>query len=353
MLSAYRRALHEIPELDRRLPETAAYLRQCLMPLGCTLFSPWADAVCAYFDFHRTETVAFRSDMDALPITEATGLSFASRHPGCMHACGHDGHMAILLGLAQYLSTPEEVPPFNVLLIFQPAEETTGGAAAICRSGVLEQYHVARIYGLHLWPSLPKHCVASRAGGMMARSCELTAEIYGKSVHLARYHEGSDALLAATELIRRLYTLAEGKPCLLRFGRMESGSARNAVSGYSRLEGSLRCFDDTVFSALWAQAEVIAAEVAAQYGATVTLDRSEGYPPVTNDAALLAQARQRFPVAQVEPTFITEDFSEYQLRVPGVFFLLGTGGTALHSPEFDFDEAVLQTGVSLFRALLR
>ena len=176
-LSEDRRALHRIPETGCRLPETAAYLRGALAEMPCTLLAPWEDAVCAYFDLGKDETVAVRSDMDALPVTERTGLPFASAHPGRMHACGHDGHMAMVLGLARRLAAGEVRPQRNVLLIFEPAEETTGGAAPICATGLLERYHVTRVFGMHLWPELPAGVIASRAGAMMSRSCELTVEI--------------------------------------------------------------------------------------------------------------------------------------------------------------------------------
>lgn len=352
MLTEHRRALHRIPETDCALPETAAYLRAALAPLPCRVFSPWGDAVCAFFDFGKGDTVAFRSDMDALPITEQTGLEFASCHAGRMHACGHDGHMAILLGLAEHLAAHPQEATSDVLLIFQPAEETTGGAEPICQTGLLAQYRVSRIFGLHLWPELPKNTVASREGGMMARSCELTAEIVGKSVHLARYQTGADALFAAARLICGAEELVRGQPCLLRFGRMQSGQARNSVSAFSRLEGSIRCFDDALFKLLWQKLLMLSQDIERETGCTLNLTRSAGYPPVNNDAALLRLARSRFDVREVEPTFITEDFSCYQKRVPGVFFLLGTGGEALHSPRFDFDESVLETGLALFRALL-
>lgn len=349
-LSTHRRALHRIAEIDRKLPRTAAYLKNALQPLPCKVFSPVGDAVCAYFDFGKPETVALRSDMDALPICEQTGLPFASENAETMHACGHDGHMAILLTLAGLLPTLEASR--NVLLIFEPAEETTGGAKPICETGLFETYHVTRVFGLHLWPELPKNAVASRAGGMMARSCELTVTVEGRSVHLAKWREGADALAAAAEFITHAYALAEGQPCLLRFGRMQSGEARNSVSKTSVLQGSLRCFDDALFMKLWDGLHALADELAEKSGCKFVLSRSEGYPPVTNDAALLSEVRKRFPVEETAPTFITEDFSEYQRHAPGVFFLLGTGGEPLHSPRFDFDEAVLQTGVSLFTALL-
>lgn len=356
MLSEYRRALHQIPETDWELPKTAAYLKNVLEPLPCAVFSPVGDAVCAYFDYGQPETTAFRSDMDALPVTEETALPFASTHAGKMHACGHDGHMAILLGLAQRLGRERVRRERNVLLIFEPAEETTGGAASICASGVLEKYNVTRIFGLHLWPELPKGCVASRAGAMMARSCELTAEIRGRSTHLAKWREGHDALFAACEFLRGAYRIAGDRPCLLRFGRMHSGEARNSVSAYSRLEGSLRCFDDDLFAALWEALQALAAEIGTKSGCELLLSHSEGYPPVCNDAALLAQARARLAeisLQEAAQTYITEDFSVYQAHVPGVFFLLGTGGTQpLHAPRFDFDEAVLEVGLKLFYELL-
>ena len=202
-LSEDRRALHRIPETGCRLPETAAYLRGALAEMPCTLLAPWEDAVCAYFDLGKDETVAVRSDMDALPVTERTGLPFASQHPGRMHACGHDGHMAMVLGLARRLAAGEVRPQRNVLLIFEPAEETTGGAAPICATGLLERYHVTRVFGMHLWPELPAGVIASRAGAMMSRSCELTVEITGRSVHLARFAEGCDALDAAARLLEQ------------------------------------------------------------------------------------------------------------------------------------------------------
>ena len=132
-LTADRRALHRIPETDASLPETAAYLRRRLAVLPCAVFSPWESAVCAWFDFGKSETVAFRSDMDALPVCERSGLPFASTHEGRMHACGHDGHMAMLLSLADFVAAQQALPR-NVLLIFEPAEETTGGAEPICKT---------------------------------------------------------------------------------------------------------------------------------------------------------------------------------------------------------------------------
>ena len=194
-----RRALHRIPELDRNLPETLDYLRSALEPLPCKVFSPAESALCAFFDFGRDHSLAFRADMDALPVSEATGLPFASCHPGKMHACGHDGHMAIALELARRLAR-REVLPHNMLLVFQPAEETTGGAQAICHSGVFDQYRTKAIFGLHLWPDLPAGVLASIPGGMMCRSSEVTLTVTGRSAHVARAGLGRDALEAAAQV---------------------------------------------------------------------------------------------------------------------------------------------------------
>lgn len=339
MLKTYRRQLHAIPELDRALPKTTAYLRSVLEKTDGEIFSPCEGALCAYFDLGKAETVAFRADMDALPITETTNLPFASCHEGKMHACGHDAHMAMVLALASDLRGATR----NVLLIFQPAEETTGGARAICESGVLEKYHVTRIYALHLWPQAEKHSVSASVSGMMARSNEVTVEFFGKSAHIARAGEGEDALLAAAQFVVEAKKLEfEG---VLGFGRLQSGSVRNAVSDYSRLEGSLRCHSDAVFADVVEKLEKLLPPKA-------VLHLGEGYPPMENDEALVSEAKRLFPIEAAEPSYLTDDFSEFLRCVPGVYFRLGTGGGALHTPNFDFDEDVMQTGLRLLRALM-
>ncbi|MBE6984913.1 MAG: N-acetyldiaminopimelate deacetylase [Ruminococcaceae bacterium] len=339
MLRRYRRDLHRIPETDHHLPKTTAYLRSVLEPLGCKLFSPCEGALCAYFDLGKAQTTAFRADMDALPITEATNVPYASAHEGFMHACGHDGHMAILLGLAQELSGSKS----NVLLIFQPAEETTGGAKAICDSGILEKYGVKSIYALHLWPEAEKHTVSASVHGMMARSSEVTVEFFGKSAHIAKADLGEDALLATAKFVTEAKKLEFSG--VLGFGKLTSGKVRNAVSDYSRLEGSLRCHDDAVFAQITQRLHELLPK-----GAKLTI--SEGYPPMINSEALLQKAQQYFPITPAAPSYLTDDFSEFLRRVPGIYFRLGIGQGALHSPNFDFDEDVLATGVRLFRTLL-
>ena len=295
--------------------------------------------------------------MDALPIEEKTGAPYASRHPGRMHACGHDGHMAILLELARRLSRGGSRSR-NVLLVFQPAEEATGGAYDICESGVFSDYAVEAIFGLHLWPGLTKGRVFSRPGEMMSRSAELDVEIFGKSAHIGRSWEGVDAMEAACLFLQRAYALERSVPedirRLLKFGKMESGTVRNAISAHTYLGGGLRAFSDEVFFGLRDRLLDIAKEVEGQFGCTVKLHLSNGYPAIHNPKDLHDRIRAIVPFEYLEePSMTTEDFSWYQRYVPGMFFFLGLGDSpALHSDNFDFDESVLPLGADFFEQIL-
>ena len=248
-----RRALHAIPELELELPKTAAYIRNSLEKLNCRVFSPLGCAVCAWFDFGADSAIGFRADMDALPITEETGLPFASTHPGRMHACGHDGHVAIALELARRLSEKKTLP-HNVLLIFQPGEESPGGAKPLCETGILETYNVKTVFGLHLWPGLEKGVMHTRVNELMSRGAELTVDVYGKSSHIGNAAAGIDALAAAVEFYRQMRAAEAALPPevfrLLNFGKFQSGTVRNAISAHTRMEGSLRAFQDEVFESL-------------------------------------------------------------------------------------------------------
>lgn len=358
----YRRALHGIPELDDRLPETVAYVRGRLASFGLAAESPVEGSLCAFLDAGKGETVAFRADMDALPVAEATGLAFASRNVGCMHACGHDGHTAIALALAEFAAGHREALPRNVLFVFQPAEETTGGAARICESGILERFGVSRVFGLHLWPHLDEGLVASRPGALMARSNEVTVTVTGKSVHLSRAEEGRDALLAGVAYLQRAYALVGSlppeEPRVLRFGKMVSGSVRNAVSGKTVLEGSLRTYREETYRFCRNGLEALGRDVAAESGCGVDVYLNEGYPAVWNHEGLYREVCGALgddaPAELPGPALAAEDFSFYQQRVPGVFFFLGVGNTPeLHAPDFSFrDEVVLPAGVEFMKKLM-
>lgn len=358
----HRQNLHTIAETGFELPKTIAYLTQVLTPLGCTLTTPIHGSVCAYFDAGKPTTIAFRADMDALSIHEHSAKAYCSTHPGAMHACGHDGHMAIGLGVAEYVATHLDALPHNVLMVFQPAEETTGGAKPLCETGILTQHNVIRLFGLHLWPNEPAGQIVATSGAMMAQSNEIDIVIAGKSVHLSRSEQGLDALEAGMCFLQKAYKMVDSLdpsiPRKLRFGRMESGTVRNAVSGHTKLEGSLRTYDADTFAYCANGLRAIGAEITQTTGCAVTVNIPDGYPPVWNPQDLYQElvdflgADAPHPLAK--PALASEDFSFYQQHVPALFFFLGTGQTPeLHAADFDFDDAtILPKGVDFFTKLL-
>lgn len=358
----HRRALHRIPELNDHLPETVRYVRSVLEPLGCAVSSPIPSSICAYFDAGKRETVAFRADMDALPVTEATGLPYASAHPGAMHACGHDGHTAMALALAEYVSGHLTELPRNVLFLFQPAEETTGGAKRLCETGILARHNVVRVFGLHLWPGLEAGRIFTRPGPLMARANEVTVTITGKSVHLSRAVEGRDALAAGAEYLRRAYAMVDAlppeEPRAFLFGKMTSGTVRNAVSGKTVLEGSLRTYREETYQHCRTRLIAIGDALAEETGCGVEVHLNDGYPAVWNHEGLYGIVRNALgpdaPTPLDTPALAAEDFSFYQRQVSGLFFFLGVGNTAeLHAPDFCFDdELVLPQGVEFLKKLL-
>lgn len=351
----YRRDLHQIPELGFDLPKTLAYVKDHLLTLPGLVIEPAPSSVCIFFDAGAASTVAFRADMDALPTTESTERVGRSLHEGHMHACGHDGHMAMALALCDYVSEHIDTLPHNVLVIFQPAEETTGGAEPICASGIFSRFNVQSVYGLHMWPGFAAGQIVSRPGPLMARCCEVHVKITGKSVHIAKAHEGADALLAGSLLVSRLADRVPNDPLqLLRFGLLKSGTVGNIVAGSATVAGTLRSFSDDDHEALIQLLTDTATEVEKETGCNVEISLTAGYPAVINDADLFDQvASLGIPITVLdEPPMTGEDFSFYQREAPGVFFFVGTGRTdALHSQTFDFDEAALESGLRLLIAL--
>ena len=351
-----RRALHRIPEVDSCLPKTMEYIKSRLSGLSCRVFSPAESSLCAFFDFGAADTLAFRADCDALQVQEESGADYASAHPGFMHACGHDGHTAIALELARRVSRKGTLP-HNILLIFQCAEETVRGAQPICDSGVLQKYNVRCVFGLHLWPGLEKGHVFTRENELMARSSELTAEFFGRSAHIAKAHQALDSMAAAVEFYRRAVAMEKNIPAryyrLLKFGRMDSGTVRNAVAAHTSLQGSLRAFQDEVFDAMAGSLATIAADVERETGCRVTLHFSKGAPAVMNSWNVLRGVQAVADIHLLpEPSMTAEDFSCYQRVVPGVFFFLGLGDTPpLHATNFNFDESVLEKGADFFEIL--
>ncbi len=360
-LTVFRRELHQIPEIGFELPKTLAYVQAVLRPLRCTLSYPLRGAICAYFDEKKPATIAFRADMDALPVTEKTQADYTSLHEGMMHACGHDGHTAMLLALAQYIDKAQALPN-NTLLVFQPAEETTGGAKGICDTGIFENYHVKAVFGIHIWPELERGSLYTRPGGVMAQTGIVDLEIEGRSAHVARAEEGADALYAgvlflheAFEMAQKIEPLTEQR--LLKFGCMQSGTVQNAISAHTFASGTLRAFDEKLHARMREKLQDIAQETQKKTGCKVQVSISEGYPPVCNDEklyrAVMKHLVRQTPHMLGKASLTGEDFSFYQQHAPGIFFFLGTGeNTPLHSDRFDFDESILESGFKLYQSLL-
>ena len=356
----YRRDLHQIPETSYTEFKTKQYILSVLRQFDCEITEVLTTGVTAYFDAGKENTLAYRADMDALPIQEESGVEFASRHPGKMHACGHDGHMSMLLGFAEELNQMDRSQwKNNILLVFQPSEETVGGAKPICDSGIFEKYNTQAIYGTHVWPFLPEGDIASRPNEMMAHASEVTMTVHGKSTHCAKPKEGIDALGICADLLCRLYKMEQEidpkQYRILKFGHMEAGTVRNILPETAVMEGSYRSFQDETFDYMINSTYRIMEEMEKETGCTIDFEHSEGYPAVMNDPDLFNKAKHLLPQLQTlaDPEMIAEDFAFYQRKMPGVFFFLGTGtGIPLHNCHFNFDEKILQSGIRMYISLM-
>lgn len=364
-LRAARRALHRIPEAGLREYETAAYLQEALAEMGIGRTERWLETGLSVLFGETGETIAFRADMDGLPVAEPE-KPYASRHKGMMHACGHDGHMAILLGFAKYLTEhPEAYAGRRVLLIFQPAEEGPGGAKPLIDAGILRKYDVRKIVGCHIFPQVAQGKIACRKGGMMARNGEVTLRIRGRSAHGAQPHLGADAVLAAGAVITAIHTILsrnisplEGG--VLTFGSIHGGEACNIIAEEVVLEGTMRAFSDTAYERMEERVREAVAGVAAGYGCAGEAEFRHMYRVVLNDGGMVDALRDACGTAyeETEPYMLAEDFSLYQQEIPGVFFFLGAGNpekgftSPLHSAAFDFDETILCLGVETYAKLL-
>lgn len=353
-LITWRNHFHQYPELALDTEKTKNYIKEQLKNVDCEFSEPIPNSLCLYFDFGKEHTLAIRSDMDALPVAEETGADYTSKVPGCMHACGHDGHMAMLMGAAQDIHEGKKngtfVPERNILLVFQPGEENPGGARLIMETGLLDKYHVDRVFGMHLWPNLPEGVIATRPGAMMAQSSEVTIHIQGKIAHVAKYKEGIDAAETAARLLLNLYEKEQeidpNIPRLLRFGHMTAGTIRNVVAHEAVLEGTLRAFDLMTFNHLKSVVEDQARAQQERTGARITIQYSDGYPAVVNHEKLAEALIRQWNLTRLDaPEMISEDFSFYGQNCPSVFFFLGTGtGIPLHDSRFDFDGDLLGKG---------
>lgn len=364
-LKQIRRELHKIPEAGLQEYKTSAYIQEKLHAFGAAQVETWLEtAVVAVFG-KEGETVAFRADIDALPVTEPP-KAYASAHPGWMHACGHDGHTAILLGFAKYLCDhPAAYAHHRVVLIFQPAEEGPGGAKLLIDAGLLEKYQIKKIIGCHIFPQVPQGKIACRKGAMMARNGEVDLHIYGESAHGAQPQLGADAVLAAGAVITAIHTILSRNVSpldsgVLTFGSIHGGEACNIIAKEVTLEGTMRAFSDAAYETMERRVHEVVQGVAAGYGCKGEAVFRHMYRVVENDPTLVQILEEVCGDAYEEtpPYMLAEDFSLYQTKIPGMFFFLGSGNpekgftAPLHSADFDFDEAILAKGAETYAKLL-
>lgn len=367
-LRQMRRDLHKIPELGLKEYKTSAYIREKLEGFGITELETWLETgvVAVIRGKGKGQAVAFRADMDALPVTEQTGCDFTSEHVGCMHACGHDGHVTVLLGFAKYLQEHKDELENDVTLIFQPAEEGPGGAQLLVDAGLFEKHPVRCIIGCHIFPQVPQGKVACRKGAMMARNGEVDVHIYGESAHGAQPQLGHDAVLAAGAVITGLHTILSRNVSpldsgVLTFGAIHGGEACNIIAKEVKLEGTMRAFSDEAYETMTKRVQEVASGIAAGYGCKGEAVFRHMYRVVDNDPKLVELLQEVAGDAYEEtpPYMLAEDFSLYLQKVPGMFFFLGSGNAekgythSLHSAQFQFDEEILALGVETYAKLLK
>lgn len=369
-LVAWRRDFHRHPELGFQEIRTAGIVADHLSSLGLEVSTGIGKtgvvAVVEGDDIPAdAPTVLVRFDMDALPIREQTGLPFASQTEGLMHACGHDGHTAIGMGVAQLLVKHREQLRGRVKLVFQPAEEGHGGAAAMVADGVMENPKPSASFGLHLWSRLPLNQVVVQAGPLWANAGRFDLVIKGHGGHGAMPHETVDATVVAAQIVVAWQSIVSrsidpAQTAVLTVGSFQSGEVFNVISGEARLTGTIRTFDPAVEKLLTRRMEEIADGICRAFGARYELTYPINIPAVINapaEAELMRKVAQEVVgeelVTQITPMMVGEDVSEFLLRAPGCFILIGaaTPGDELpsphHNPTFDFDERMLPTGVAL------
>lgn len=361
----YRRDLHQIPELGFDLFLTSEYVKKELIKMG---YEPLSMAKTGWVISKpglSQEAILFRTDMDALPVLEKTNHSFISKHPGKMHACGHDGHMAIMLGFADYVSKLNHLKK-TVVMIFQPAEEGPGGAKVMIEEGLFDLFDIKSCYGIHLYPHLEEGLYGLVSGPMMAQNAEFDLKIIGKSAHGAQPHQGNDAMIAASQLILGYQSIVSRRvnpldSVVLTIGTIQGGEARNIIAQEIKMSGTMRAFKTDVYDQVKEHMKHIDQGIAMQYNVKVENDIKDYYPPVYNDPTLFEQLRIHLPVHAyrvIEPLTVSEDFAFYQQKVPGVFVMLGSMNKEkgyvhpLHSCHFTFDESILEQGLTLYQKIL-
>ena len=348
-LLEYYEYLHAHPELSKQEFRTAEFLVETLSGMG---YSPVrVGTTGVYADLIVDENLPFvmlRSDMDALPVTEETGISYASQNPGVMHACGHDSHMAMLLSAAEELK--EKRLPQNIRFLFQPAEEGVTGAVEMVAAGAVPE-NTAAVFGMHVWPGVPKGKVLAKAGPLMASTTTIQIRCHGLGAHCGIRERGNDALMTMAQILVRskeAEALSDGDGSILFFGKLQAGTSHNIVASDAIMNGTLRTYYPKTREKVLAKLEEIAAQTAAEYKTEVEVIYSSFAPAVINPEGLTRQVQALLPnvVTEIAPTRIAEDFSRYQEVAPGVLLWLGVGDTpTLHNGKFLVPKEVLPLGV--------
>jgi hippurate hydrolase len=362
-IAKWRHHLHMHPEIGYEVHQTAAFVAEKLRSFGCdeVVTGIGRTGVVGIIRGSRGNgpTIGLRADMDALPLTEITGRDYASRHAGRMHACGHDGHTAMLLGAARYLAETRNFGG-SVAVIFQPAEEGGGGGLAMVKDGLMERFGIERVFGMHNMPGLPVGAFAIRPGPIMAATAEFTITVRGRGGHAAMPHGTVDPIVIGSQIVGALQTIASRatdpvESVVVSVTKFHAGDAYNIIPEEARLAGTVRTLKPEVGRLAEERMRLIATQIAAAHGADVTVDYDSNYPVTFNhpeETGFAADVARKVAGAanvrdDMPPLMGGEDFS-YMLGVrPGAFIFLGNGNTAnLHNPAYDFNDEAIAHGVS-------
>lgn len=370
-LVAWRRHLHRRPELGLEEYETSLYLQQQLRKLDIEVHTGFAGTgVVGLMRCGRpdAEAVLLRADMDGLPVQEVEGREYGSEIPNRMHACGHDGHMAMLLGAATLLKQQNRLER-DVLLCFQPGEEGMGGAEKMIADGVLDLADVKRVFGLHLWSGFEVGSIQLRSGAVMAAQDEIQARFIGRGGHGALPHHARDPILAAAHAVVALQQIVSRsvdplETAVITVGAFRGGDAANVIPADATIKATLRSFDDGVRNTLRERCEQVCRGVAVAGDCELDFELLPGYPAVVNDSSAVATARAvaekafgEVHVIEHQPMAAAEDFAYFLKQRPGAFIFVGAGNRERgitaphHSSQFDIDEAALPLGAELLMRL--
>ena len=357
-----RRDLHRIPETAYTEKKTSAYVANCLNNLKLEVKTEIARyGVVGLMKTGRPgPTLMIRADMDALPLKENTGLAFASEHEGAMHACGHDAHMAMVLGAATVFNTLKDEISGNIKFLFQPAEEGPGGAEPMIKAGVMESPKVDYSIGCHVWPDIPEGTIGVRPGPFMAAMDRFDIKIKGKGGHGAMPHLSVDALEVGAQVVNALQRIVSRKmdplePTVVTIGTFHAGTAFNIIPAEAEMSGTTRTFNPDIWNSWEARIAKVVRGVCDSMGCDFELKFSKGYPVTINDASMAeivrgcaAKVVGEDRVVVPRKTLGGEDFAYYLQRSQGCYFALGVGrdgAVPVHNPAFDFNEDVMLLGM--------